>query len=38
VEEELSRDPLVDATGITVKNIDGNVALSGTVPSYAQYR
>jgi osmotically-inducible protein OsmY len=38
VEEELSRDPLVDAAGITVRNIDGNVALSGTVPSYPQYR
>jgi osmotically-inducible protein OsmY len=38
VEEELSRDPLVDAAGITVRNIDGNMALSGTVPSYPQYR
>ena len=38
VQEELSRDPLVDAAGITVRNIDGNVALSGTVPSYPQYR
>jgi osmotically-inducible protein OsmY len=38
VEEELSRDPLVEAAGITVRSIDGNVALSGTVPSYPQYR
>jgi osmotically-inducible protein OsmY len=38
VEEELGRDPLVDAAGITVRNIDGNVALTGTVPSYPLYR
>jgi osmotically-inducible protein OsmY len=38
IEEELSRNRLVDAAGITVRNIDGNVALSGTVPSYPQYR
>jgi osmotically-inducible protein OsmY len=38
VAEELSRDPLLDAAGITVRNIDGNVALSGTVPSYPLYR
>ena len=38
VEEELSRDPHVDAGGVTIRNIDGNVALSGTVPSYPQYR
>ncbi|HEX5299158.1 MAG TPA: BON domain-containing protein [Streptosporangiaceae bacterium] len=38
VERELSRDPLVEAAGITVRNIDGNVALTGTVPSYPQYR
>jgi osmotically-inducible protein OsmY len=38
VAEELSRDPLVDAAGIAVRNIDGNVALSGTVPSYPQYQ
>jgi osmotically-inducible protein OsmY len=30
VEEELSRYALVDAAGITIRNIDGNVALSGT--------
>jgi len=38
VGEELSRDPLVDAADIAVRNIDGNVALSGTVPSYPQYQ
>ena len=30
-------DPLVDAADITVKNINGDVALNGTVPSYPQY-
>jgi osmotically-inducible protein OsmY len=33
VEEELREDPLVDAAGITVRNVSGNVALTGTVPS-----
>ena len=37
VEKELSSDPLLDAVGITVRNLDGNVALTGTVPSYPQY-
>jgi osmotically-inducible protein OsmY len=37
VEAELSFDPLVDATDITVKNMNGDVALNGTVPSYPQY-
>jgi osmotically-inducible protein OsmY len=37
VEAELTFDPLVDATDITVKNISGDVALNGTVPSYPQY-
>jgi osmotically-inducible protein OsmY len=37
VEAELGFDPLVDATDITVKNINGDVALNGTVPSYPQY-
>ena len=37
VEQEFSRDPVVDAAGITVRNLDGNVALNGTVPSYVQY-
>jgi osmotically-inducible protein OsmY len=29
---------LVDAAGISVKTMNGNVALNGTVPSYPQYR
>jgi osmotically-inducible protein OsmY len=37
VEAELTFDPLVDATDITVKNINGDVGLNGTVPSYPQY-
>src|SRR5438046_2471486 len=37
VELELSYDPLVDISDITVKNINGEVALNGTVPSYPQY-
>ncbi len=37
VEAELSFDPLVDATGITVKNMNGQVALNGTVPSFPQH-
>jgi osmotically-inducible protein OsmY len=37
VEAELEFDPLVDPSDITVKNITGQVALNGTVPSYPQY-
>jgi osmotically-inducible protein OsmY len=37
VEAELGDDPLVEATDITVKNIDGDVALDGTVANYPQY-
>jgi len=37
VEAELSSDPLVDATDITVENINGDVALDGTVANYPQY-
>ena len=37
VEEELGRDLLLDAGGITVMNVSGNVALNGTVPGYPQY-
>jgi osmotically-inducible protein OsmY len=37
VERELSYDPAVDASDISVKNINGDVALNGTVPSYPQY-
>ena len=37
VEAELGYDPLVDATAITVKNINGDVTLDGTVANYPQY-
>ncbi len=37
VQAELSFDPLVDAADITVRNMDGEVGLNGTVPSYPQY-
>ncbi len=37
VEEELGRDRLLGAAGITVRNLDGTVVLTGTVPSYPQY-
>ncbi|MBO0885585.1 MAG: BON domain-containing protein [Mycobacterium sp.] len=37
VEAELIFDPLVDATNITVKNMNGEVALNGTVQSYPDY-
>src|SRR5580698_3487584 len=37
VELELSYDPLVDMSDITVKNVNGEVALNGTVPSFPQY-
>ncbi len=38
VQKELEFDPLVDASGISVKNMNGDVALNGTVPSYPQYQ
>lgn len=37
VEKELDFDPLVDASDITVKNMNGDVALNGTITSYPQY-
>jgi hypothetical protein len=37
VAQELNYDPLVDATDITVKNMNGDVALNGTVTTYPQY-
>jgi osmotically-inducible protein OsmY len=37
VKAELGFEPLIDATDITVKNLTGDVALNGTVPSYPQY-
>jgi len=38
VEAELDFDPLIDDGAITVKNMSGEVALNGTVPSYPQYQ
>jgi osmotically-inducible protein OsmY len=38
VEDELDFDPLVDSTYVTVKNLNGDVALNGTVASYPQYQ
>ena len=37
IERGLNYDPLVDDSDISVKNINGDVALNGTVPSYPQY-
>jgi osmotically-inducible protein OsmY len=37
VEAELNFDPLVDTADIAVRNVNGEVALNGTVPSYPQY-
>jgi osmotically-inducible protein OsmY len=37
VEKELGFDPMVDSAHITVRNITGDVTLTGTVPSYPQY-
>ena len=37
VEAELADDPLVEAGGISVLTISGDVTLNGTVPSYPQY-
>jgi len=37
IEAELAFDPLVEVTDIMVRNINGDVALNGTVPSYPQY-
>ena len=37
VEAELRYDPLIDGSDIRVRNISGDVALNGTVPSYPQY-
>lgn len=37
VEAELGFDPLVDPFDITVKNMNGEIALNGTVPNYPQY-
>jgi len=37
VDKELGFDPMVDAAHITVRNLGGDVTLTGTVPSYPQY-
>jgi osmotically-inducible protein OsmY len=37
VTDDLTFDPDVDASGITVEDRDGEVILSGSVPSYPQY-
>jgi osmotically-inducible protein OsmY len=37
VEAELKFDPLVDDADVHVANMNGDVALNGTVPSYTQY-
>ncbi len=37
VENELNFDPLVDATNISITNLNGEIALNGTVPSYPHY-
>jgi osmotically-inducible protein OsmY len=37
VDKELGFDPMVDVAHITVRNIGGDVTLTGTVPSYPQY-
>jgi osmotically-inducible protein OsmY len=35
--DELTFDPDVDASGITVRTVNGEIILAGTVPSYPQY-
>ena len=37
VEAELKYDPLIDDADIHVANVNGDVALNGTVPNYPQY-
>jgi osmotically-inducible protein OsmY len=37
VEAELKFDPLVDDADVHVMNVNGDVALNGTVPNYPQY-
>jgi len=37
VDKELGFDPMIDAAHITVRNVGGDVTLTGTVPSYPQY-
>jgi osmotically-inducible protein OsmY len=37
IADELTFDPDVDASGITVRIVNGEVTLAGTVPSYSHY-
>jgi osmotically-inducible protein OsmY len=37
ITDDLTFDPDIDASGITVESRDGEVVLAGTVPSYPQY-
>jgi osmotically-inducible protein OsmY len=37
VEDRLTFDPDVDAADIAVENLNGEIVLNGTVPSYPQY-
>ncbi len=37
VKAELDFDPFIEPTNIIVKNLNGDIALNGTVPSYAQF-
>jgi osmotically-inducible protein OsmY len=37
VEKELDFDPMVDHRDVAVRNLNGDVTLTGTVPSYPQY-
>jgi osmotically-inducible protein OsmY len=37
VESEIAFDPQVESSDISVKNLEGEVALNGTVPNYPQY-
>ena len=36
--DELTFDPDVDASGITVRTVNGEIIVTGTVPSYPQYQ
>jgi osmotically-inducible protein OsmY len=38
VQNELDGDPLIDAAGVTVRTVAGDVTLHGQVPSYPQYQ
>ena len=37
IEDRLTFDPDVDASDTTVENLNGEIVLNGTVPSYPQY-